>query len=345
MQAQNFSAEFGRSMTSGLNLVYKSGGNNFHGSAFEFLRNSVLDANNFFANQRGVGLRQLQAKSVRRHGQRPDPPEQNFSSWSHIEGLAGAQLLRPPDHRSHGAGARRQLLRNPRHRDATHHHLRSGHHAPESERLAAPSAIAFPGNIIPAEPVRRRRAQCDQATSRQRISPATPARSRNNFYNSGAAAVNTDNCRCPRGPQPVTISSGIFSRFSYRRSFNAPPQLFPGDTWHRRRAGSTTTISDATRSSTTPTRSVRARVVNVRALVRAQPLSVRQPGSGIRSLQPGIAQGARQRRRPAACFRASMSARRPLWAATITARADSTTTDSPGSLTQDNGQALAQGRL
>jgi len=56
MQAQNFPAEFGRSMTAVLNLVYKSGGNNFHGSAFEFLRNSVLDANSFYANQRGVPL-------------------------------------------------------------------------------------------------------------------------------------------------------------------------------------------------------------------------------------------------------------------------------------------------
>ncbi len=56
LQAQNFPAEFGRSMTAVLNLVYKSGGNDLHGSAFEFLRNSVLDANNFYSNQRGVAL-------------------------------------------------------------------------------------------------------------------------------------------------------------------------------------------------------------------------------------------------------------------------------------------------
>ena len=56
LQAQNFPAEFGRSMTAVLNVVYKSGGNQFHGSAFEFLRNSVLDANNFYSNQRGVAL-------------------------------------------------------------------------------------------------------------------------------------------------------------------------------------------------------------------------------------------------------------------------------------------------
>src|SRR5262245_26604408 len=56
LQAQNFPAEFGRSITAVLNLVYKSGGNDFHGGVFEFLRNSALDANNFFSNQRGVAL-------------------------------------------------------------------------------------------------------------------------------------------------------------------------------------------------------------------------------------------------------------------------------------------------
>jgi outer membrane receptor protein involved in Fe transport len=52
----NYSAEFGRSMGSVLNVVFKSGGNAFHGSAYEFLRNSVLDANNFFDNTRGAKL-------------------------------------------------------------------------------------------------------------------------------------------------------------------------------------------------------------------------------------------------------------------------------------------------
>lgn len=51
-----YPAEFGRSLGSVLNVVYKSGTNTLHGSAYEFLRNSVLDANNWFDNRRGQKL-------------------------------------------------------------------------------------------------------------------------------------------------------------------------------------------------------------------------------------------------------------------------------------------------
>jgi len=44
----NFSAEYGMTMGSQTVLVSKSGTNSFHGDAFEFLRNSVLDAANYF---------------------------------------------------------------------------------------------------------------------------------------------------------------------------------------------------------------------------------------------------------------------------------------------------------
>src|SRR5207237_8041140 len=39
-----------------LNGVYRSGANAFHVTAVEFLRNSALDANSFFSNQKGVPL-------------------------------------------------------------------------------------------------------------------------------------------------------------------------------------------------------------------------------------------------------------------------------------------------
>ncbi len=47
----NYSAEFGRAGGANVQISIKSGTNNFHGVAFEFLRNSALDANDYFSDQ------------------------------------------------------------------------------------------------------------------------------------------------------------------------------------------------------------------------------------------------------------------------------------------------------
>jgi hypothetical protein len=50
----NFDAEYGEFSGGQINVVTKSGTNQFHGSAFEFLRNTDLDARNYFSPARGV---------------------------------------------------------------------------------------------------------------------------------------------------------------------------------------------------------------------------------------------------------------------------------------------------
>ncbi|HWB97060.1 MAG TPA: carboxypeptidase regulatory-like domain-containing protein, partial [Bryobacteraceae bacterium] len=51
----NLSAEYGGRMGGTVIVNLRSGTNSFHGSAFEFLRNSTLDGTNFFANLNGAG--------------------------------------------------------------------------------------------------------------------------------------------------------------------------------------------------------------------------------------------------------------------------------------------------
>jgi Carboxypeptidase regulatory-like domain/TonB-dependent Receptor Plug Domain len=46
VQTSNFSAEYGRNAAASINVVTRSGGNSFHGGAFEFVRNQIFDAAN-----------------------------------------------------------------------------------------------------------------------------------------------------------------------------------------------------------------------------------------------------------------------------------------------------------
>ncbi len=48
VQSSDYSAEFGRSSGAQINVILKSGTNQFHGSGFDFVRNRHLDAKNFF---------------------------------------------------------------------------------------------------------------------------------------------------------------------------------------------------------------------------------------------------------------------------------------------------------
>ncbi len=55
VQVSNNTAEYGRYTGGVINLLSKSGTNQFHGSAYEFLRNRSLNSSTFFANATGAG--------------------------------------------------------------------------------------------------------------------------------------------------------------------------------------------------------------------------------------------------------------------------------------------------
>src|ERR1700733_6500651 len=55
VQTNNNTAEFGMYTGGVINMATKSGTNSFHGTVYEYLRNTVLDANDFFAKRNNAG--------------------------------------------------------------------------------------------------------------------------------------------------------------------------------------------------------------------------------------------------------------------------------------------------
>jgi hypothetical protein len=56
VQSSNYPAEFGTGTAGQISVVTKSGGNTFHGGAFEYFRNDALDARNFFDGLAALSL-------------------------------------------------------------------------------------------------------------------------------------------------------------------------------------------------------------------------------------------------------------------------------------------------
>ena len=106
MLTNNFDPEYGNYNGGMINVVTKSGSNAFHGDAFEFLRNTDLDAKNYFdAPAASSGRISSAARSAA-------PIKQGQTIFLHR--LSGnrrrpkASLRR--EHRALRSGPRRQLL-------------------------------------------------------------------------------------------------------------------------------------------------------------------------------------------------------------------------------------------
>jgi hypothetical protein len=56
VQTTAYSVEFGRSGSGIVNVILKSGTNQFHGSGYDFVRNSAMDSNTYFSSQSGTPL-------------------------------------------------------------------------------------------------------------------------------------------------------------------------------------------------------------------------------------------------------------------------------------------------
>ena len=225
VQAANFSAEFGRAAGGVVNVVYKSGTNALHGSAYEFLRNSVLDSNNFFANRLGQKLASFKRSQFGGTVSGPIKRERTFFMAAYEglreRGFSSTTTSVPTDLERKGdfsqsLASNGQLIRifNP------------------FTTRANPSGSGFirdqfAGNVIPAalmDPVALN-------VLKYYPLPNTPGQTvtkKDNYYKSATDPLNTDNFDI-RIDHNLTANQRFFARYSHRLVVDASAIFFPDD--------------------------------------------------------------------------------------------------------------------
>ncbi len=220
----NYPAEYGRSMGSVLNVIFKSGNNKLHGSAYEFLRNSIFDANNFFDNRRGAALNSFKRSQYGGTVSGPIKQDKTFFMGSY-EGLrerrAASTIFTVPTALERGG-------------DFTQTRAINGNliqiFDPFSTRANPAGGFirdAYAGNRIPAgrmDPV---------ALNAMKFYPqantvGNAVTNQNNFANQGSAGVNLDQWDI-RIDHNITTKQKFFARYSRRNTENVPAIFFPKD--------------------------------------------------------------------------------------------------------------------
>ena len=113
VQQTNFSAEYGFSGASVVNMITRSGTNKFHGSVYEFFRDDSLDANNWFANRAGQPIPQLRRNNYGFTIGGPIIKNKTFFFFDY-DRLRNSGLSHGPIRRSHRPDARRRFRRGMR---------------------------------------------------------------------------------------------------------------------------------------------------------------------------------------------------------------------------------------
>ncbi len=218
----NYSAEFGRSNGGIVNVVYKSGTNNLHATLFEFLRNSKLDANDFFNNRQGRALGSFKRNQFGGMASGPIRKNKTFFLGS-FEGLRERSL-------SNTTGSVPTAAQ--RSGDFSQTKAANGAQVnifnPFSTRAQGTGFVRdmFPGNVVPPsmfDPVARNAMR--YYPEGNTVTNATT--NLNNFFNTGARSFD-QNQFDGRVDHNISDTQRLFGRFSWRENLDSPAIFFPG---------------------------------------------------------------------------------------------------------------------
>lgn len=223
LMGANYPAEFGRSLGSVLNIVFKSGTNQFHGSAYEFLRNSKLDSNNFFDNTRGRPLSSFKRSQFGGVFNGPIVRDKTFFMVSY-EGLrersaAVSVFSVPTDLERRGDFSQTRVA------NGTMITIFDPLTTRPNPSGSGSIRTAFPNNAIPSS---RFDAVAVNATKFYPTpnTPPTGLTNNNNYSNSVSRPLDM-NMSDYRVDQVISPSQRIFGRYSTRLNENADPAYFP----------------------------------------------------------------------------------------------------------------------
>lgn len=218
VQANVFSAEFGRTTGGVVTIVTKSGGNTLSGAAYEFHRNSALDANGFFANRAGRP--------------RPDFRRNQFG------GAAGGPVLRDRTFYFGAYEGLRQKFPSTVLSTVPTARERAGDFSQTFDSqgrliviydpltLAGGSRQPFPGNIIPRErldPVALNVIKFYPEPNQ----PGDPVTGANNFVHTSEQTIDTNNYSV-RVDHNLRDDNKVFGRYSFQRSDSIAPVRWIG---------------------------------------------------------------------------------------------------------------------
>ena len=216
-------AEFGRSQGSILNVVYRSGTNQLHGSFVEFLRNSELDANSFFSNRNGVPLASFKRNQFGADISGPIRRDKTFFLFDYAglrERSASSTTTTVPRDFEKAGDFTRTFAANGR--------LISIFN-PFTTRPSGTGYVRdpFPGNVIPSsmfDPV----AVNVLKYYPQPNTAGDPVTGQNNFYKTGARSLDIDQFDT-RVDHNLSASQRMFGRYSHRTNTDAPAKFFPDE--------------------------------------------------------------------------------------------------------------------
>ena len=126
MQANSYDAEFGRTSGGVINVITKSGTNEYHGLVYDFERHSYIEANNWFNNAANLPNPSFKRHQFGANFGGPIIKNKTFF-FADYEGLRQGFPVTFVTTVPTAASARWRLLPNSRVREPTDHGLRSAH--------------------------------------------------------------------------------------------------------------------------------------------------------------------------------------------------------------------------